>query len=195
MRYPYERYEVRPRRSGGRCLLIGLIALVWLVLGGVLLVRYVSRTFLTNAVSRRFAQQLPMAQLPSAQPQRLQQLPALPAGTDQLVITEDAANRWLQEHRDQYAGFDNVTLHFMPGVATADVTIRGLTGRLRSGVALQNGRIVAVDPQLSPPLNVLIDIRPFAQLVENRLNQDLASLNRTVKDVRVDEGRLTILMQ
>ena len=197
MSYRYEYTERRGGSSVGRCLLIGLAIVIFVLLGGLLLIRYVARPLITQAIQHRIAQQLPGGALPGQT--NPQSVPAgnaagdMPAGP--VVIREADANQWLQDHRDQFQGIDNVVVHFVPGTITADVTVRGITSTAQAGAAVQNGRVVATNPQLGPPANLFVDIQPFAHLMEDSLNHDLGTLNRRVTGVDVGQGNLTITLQ
>ncbi|MBA3943110.1 MAG: hypothetical protein H0X37_00945 [Herpetosiphonaceae bacterium] len=198
MSYRYEYEERRRGSSAGRCLLVALAALILVVLGSLLLIRYVGRPLLTRVIQRRIAQQVPGGTVPDqTNPQPVPQenlAPAdVPAG--RIVISEADANQWLQDHKDQFQGIDSVVVHFVPGVITADVAVRGFTSTAQAGVAVQNGRIVATNPQLGPPANFFVDIQPFVHVMEDSLNSDLASLNRRVTGVELGQGIVTITLQ
>ncbi len=199
MRYPYEQYEERRRgSSAGRCFLISLATVILILLGSLLLIRYVGRPLITRALQRRVAQQLPGGTIPvQSNPQPAPQ--ANNAGGDgashTIVVSEADANQWLQDQRDQLQGVDSVVVHFVPGVITADVTVRSFTSTAQSGAAVQNGQVVAVNPQLGAPANLFVDIQPVAQLIQDSLNQDLASLNRRVTAVVIGQGNVTITLQ
>lgn len=200
MSYRYEQYADRRPRSGGRCLLVGLTTVVGVVLVALLLARYVARPLITQAIEQRIAQQMPELAMPNPEG-GVVTMPPIPAppvdeAAAPLVIpvTEADANQWVQDNREQLQGIDNVVLHFEPGVVTADLTVGGFTATARSGAEVQDGRIRAINPELGPPLNLVVDLQPFVQLLETRLNSDLDTLGRRVTGLAIEQGQMTITL-
>ena len=192
MSYRYERYREGPRSSPLRRWVIGLTVLVWLLLLGLLLLRFVVRPLVTDYVQERVAERIPVQRPPAPD----DGAPGPVAGDPgSFTITEADANQWLADHRGELQGVDDVRLHFVPGEVQADVTIAGLTSTARSGVQVVGGQIVATNPQLDPPLGLFVDIQPFATLIQNRLNSDLATTGVTVTGVRIESGQLVIAHQ
>lgn len=193
MRYRYERYRERPRSSLRRWV-IALTILVWLVLIGLLLVRFVARPAFTRYVEDRVAQQLPAQDGVGTLPVPGDSSPA-PAEPGSFTIRESDANQWLVEHRHELQGVDDVRLRFLPGEVQADVTIGGVTSTAHAGVEVVDGKVVATNPRLDPPLGLFVDVTPFATLIENRLNQDLATIGRTVTGISIEQGQLVISIE
>jgi len=188
MSYQYERYRERPRSSGLRRLVVGLTILVWVLLLGIVLVRFVARPLLTGYLQERVAQMLPAGTLPG------NVLPAgLPSGN--FSINEADANQWLTQNREQFQGVDDIRLRFLPGQAEAALTMSGVTSTARAGVEVVNGQVVITDPALDPPLGLIVDVAPFARLLQDQLNRDLAAVGQTVTGVRVEQGQLLIEVQ
>ncbi len=188
MSYRYERYRERPRR--GRGWLSALTALVWLVLIGLLLARFVARPLITDMVEGRIAQRVTVPQPDAAVPPAEQS----PPGTEpsSFTVGEADANQWVEEHRSELQGIDSVRFRFVPGQVEADVTVAGVTSTAYAGIAVANGRVVAVNPRLDPPLGLVVDVQPFVVLIEDRLNSDLASTGRTVTGAEVQQGQIVI---
>ena len=193
MSYRYERYRERPRSSLRRWV-IALTILVWLVLIALLLVRFVARPAVTRYVEDRVAQRLPARDAVGTLPAPGQISPA-PAEPGSFTIRESDANQWLVEHRHELQGVDDVRLRFLPGEVQADVTIGGVTSTAHAGVQVVDGKVVATNPRLDPPLGLFVDVTPFATLIENRLNQDLATIGRTVTGISIEQGELVISIE
>ncbi len=187
MSYRYERYRERPRRRRGW--LTGLTVLVWLVLIGLLLARFVVRPLLTDLVEGRVADRIALPDPLDRGPD-----PAAPGdnGPNSFVVTEAAANQWVEDHRAELQGVESVRFRFVPGEAQADLTIGGVTSTARSGVEVRDGRIVAVNPRLDPPLGLVVDVKPFVTLIENRLNSDIAATGQRVTGVEIQSGQVVI---
>lgn len=187
MSYQYERYRERPRSSGLRRLVVGLTILVWTLLIGIVLVRFVARPLLTGYIQERLAQMMPAGNVSDTLPS------GLPPGD--FAISEADANQWLAQNREQFQGVDDVRLRFLPGQAEASLTMSGVTSTARGGVEVVNGQVLITDPTLDPPLGLFVDVEPFARLLQDRLNQDLAAIGQTVTGVRVEQGQLLIEVQ
>ena len=189
MSYRYERYRERPRR--GRGWLSALTALVWLVLIGLLLARFVARPLITDMVEGRIAQRITVPGSDGVAPAPEQPAPqaAEPAS---FTVTEVDANQWVEDHRSELQGVDSVRFRFVPGQVQADLNVAGVTSTAYAGIAVDNGRVVAVDPRLDPPLGLVVDVQPFVTLIENRLNSDLATTGRTVTGAEIQQGQIVI---
>jgi hypothetical protein len=88
-----------------------------------------------------------------------------------------------------------VRLRFVPGEAQADLTVSGLTSTARGGAQAINGQVVITNPSLDPPLGLIVDVQPFATLLEERLNGDLAALGYTVTGVTIQEDQIQITVE
>src|SRR4029079_5798369 len=153
MRYRYER---RTERRGNRngCLAL-LVALVWIVLLLVVAYRYWLRPQVSQYVGRQLAEQVGAGPAGGQANQEIEQgaaaaLPtavaALPSG--ELRITEQQANAYLAARADSLKTVDSATIHFVPNEVQADLRAVGTTSTARMGLAVQDGRIIAVNPQL-----------------------------------------------
>lgn len=189
MSYRYERYRERPRR--GRGWITALTVLVWLLLIGLLLARFVARPLITDLVEGRIAQRIAVPRPDEGTPPAEQVAPQS-AEPGSFTVTEADANRWVDEHRSELQGVEALRFRFVPGEVLADLTIAGVTSTARSGIAVQDARVVAVNPRLDPPLGLVVDVQPFAALIEKRLNSDLATTGRTVTGVEIQQGQIVI---
>ncbi len=195
----YERYNERPR--SGRTCLVSLVVVVWLILLGGLAIRYIAVPAVANSIRERFASservRTPQAQgdapTPVA-PDGVGVLPEnVPPGT--FAIGEGDANAWIQANKGELRGIDDVRLRFVPGEVRADVTVAGLTSTARAGAQVVDGKIMVTNARLDPPLSYIVDVTPFAQLIEDRLNRDLATTGRTVTGVNIGQEWVTISVE
>ena len=190
----YERYDERSRRSPYRRWLIALVVLVWVLLLGLLLARFVARPFLTRVVEQRVEDRIAVLRPAEIRPEVGTQVPAAGEASS-LIITETAANQWIADHRGEFQGLDDVRIRFDPGEAQADLTVGGITSTARGGVQVTNGQVAITNPRLDPPLSLIVDVAPFAALIQERINSDLASLGRTVTSVTIQEGQVQITVE
>ena len=183
------------RRRGNGCL-AGLVALVWgLLIIGVLyyfFVRPQVRRYLGDQIGSQMRgtgqaeQQLvngAAAGLPTA-------IAALPSG--EVRITEAQANDFLASRADALKPIDSMTVHFVPGQVQADLRALGTTSTAKLGLAVANGRIVDVDPQLDGPLGRVVSLPSLSSALEQQLNDQLAIQGRTITAVRIEQGAIVI---
>jgi hypothetical protein len=199
MSYREERYQMRRRRRNG-CL-VWLVALVWVVLIAVLAYRFWLRPQVSQYIGGQIGEQLrdnaggqlnsqveqgAAAALPTA-------IAALPSG--ELRITEAQANDYLAARRDSLKPLDSVSVHFVPDEVQADLNAFGTTSTARMGLAVQNNRIIGVDPRLDGPLGQFIALPELTKSLEKQLNDQLAIQGRKITAVRVEQGALVITVE
>lgn len=200
MSYRYERYRERPR-SRLRGWLIFLTTVVWVLVLGCLVLRFVVRPQLTNYFNRQVARainpQIPTDLDPSAAlRESLAQVPvgvAVPPG--ELVVSEEEANVYIDSYRQQLQGIDDIRVRFTPGLVEFDVTVRRFTGTARVRPVVQDGRIVAADAQLDQPLGSILSIDELLGAFQDRLNSELNAQNRRITDVRVEQGQAVVIVE
>jgi hypothetical protein len=198
MSYRREPYYQRRRRGNG-CLL-WLVALVWILLLAVLAYRFWLRPQVSQYIGQQIGSQL---REPAGEQagQQIEQgaaaaLPtvvaALPSG--ELRVSEAQANEYLAA-RGGFGPIDSTTVRFVENEVQADLRALGTTSTARMGLAVQNGRIIAVNPRLDGPLGQVIALEDLTGSLENQLNDQLALQGRRVTDVRVGPGELVITIE
>jgi hypothetical protein len=204
MSYRYERRREPRRRSRNGCLAL-LVALVWIILIAVLAYRYWLRPQVSEYVGRQIAEQVGAASQGAtpAQPQQqieqgaAQVLPtavaALPSG--ELRVSEEQANSYLAERADSLKPIESATVHFVPDEVQVDLRAAGISSTARLGLAVQNGRIIAVEPRMDGPLGQFIALPDLARALEQQLNGQLASQGRRVTEARVEQGALVVTIE
>ena len=190
----YERYDRRPRWSPFRRWLTALTVMVWILVLGLLLAHFVARPLLTTVAKQRFARRLPAIR-PAVIPPEAGEAAPIPAEPGSFVIAEGDANQWLENNRQALRGVDDIRLRFTPGEVQADLTVGGVTSTARAGVQAADGRVEVVNPRLDPPLGLIVDVAPFAALVQERLNTDIAETGHTVTGVTVEQGQVIITIE
>jgi hypothetical protein len=205
MSYRNERRPER-RRSRNGCL-AWLVALVWIVLLAVVGYRYWLRPQVSQYVGRQIAEQVgaagagqtsngtpPQQQIEQGAAQALPTaLAALPSG--ELRITDEQANVYLAERADSLKPINSATVHFVPDQVQVDLQAAGLSGTASMGLAVQNGRIIAVDPKLDGPLGQFIALTDLTRALEQQLNDQLAAQGRRITAARVEQGALIVTIE
>lgn len=200
MSYRYERYRERPR-SALRSWLIFLTTVVWLLVLGCLLLRFVVRPQLTNYFNRQVARALNPALPADGDPSAalrdsLAQVPVgvtVPPG--ELAVSEEEANVYIDGYRQQLQGIDDIRVRFTPGQVEFDVTVQGITGTARMRPVVQDGRIVATNASLDQPLGSILSIDDLLAAFQERLNAELSAQNRRMTDLRVEQGQAVVIVE
>jgi hypothetical protein len=199
MSYRNERRPER-RRSRNGCLAL-LVALVWIVLLAVIGYRYWLRPQISQYVGRQIGEQVgapsnstPQQQIEQGAAQALPTaLAALPSG--ELRVTDEQANAYLAERASSLKPIDSATVHFVPDQVQVDLQAAGFSSTARMGLAVQNGRIIAVDPQLDGPLGQVIALPDLTRALEQQLNDQLAAQGRHITAARVEQGALVVTIE
>ena len=199
MSYRNERKYMR-RRKGNGCLLT-LVGLVWAILIAVLVYRFWLRPQVSQYIGGQIGDQLrgnaggqlndqveqgAAASLPSM-------IAALPSG--EIRVSEAQANDYLASRAGSLKPIDSVRVRFLPGEVQADLSALGTTSTARMGLAVQDNRIIAVDPRLDGPLAQVIALPELTRSLERQLNDQLAIQGRKITAVRVEQGALVITVE
>ena len=204
----YRSERRRERRSRNGCLAV-LVALVWIVLLGVVAYRYWLRPQVSEYVGRQIADQLGRQGAEQAGPsnggqvnQEIEQgagaalptvIAALPSG--ELRVTEDQANAYLAARAGGLKPIDSATIRFVPGEVQADIQAVGTSSTAYMRLAVENGRIIAVDPRIDGPLGQFISLPDLTGVLGRQLNDQLAAQGRRVTAVRVEQGALVVTIE
>lgn len=117
---------------------------------------------------------------------------ALPAG--EVRVTEEEINAFLLSRADLLAPLDQATVRLVASGLEVDIRAFGLSGTARMGVALQNGRVIALDPRIDGPLGRLISLDDLLAPIEQQVNDLLEAQGRRITDLRIMSGELIITM-
>ncbi|MGQ9550340.1 MAG: hypothetical protein ACUVSY_01315 [Roseiflexus sp.] len=189
MRSRSTQLQTRPRR--GLSCLQWMVALIWLVVALVTVYLFWLRPSLSRTIGEQAALRLDTgdsvveAVLPTL-------IDALPAG--EVRITEQEANTYLQAHADLLAPIERANLRFVADGLEVDVRAFGLDGKARMGLALQNGRVIAIDPRLDGPLGRLVVLDELLAPLEQQLNDRLEAQGRRIADLRIIPGELIVTL-
>lgn len=116
----------------------------------------------------------------------------LPAGGQQVVLTEDELNRRIAERAGQLGPLQDARVAITPEEVRVDLSAYGVSGTYHAHVAAQNGQVVITDGRIDGPLGWVM---PADQL-QATLNQELATaLNQSgvaVEQVTLGQGQATL---
>ncbi|MDQ2998748.1 MAG: hypothetical protein M3R61_17085 [Chloroflexota bacterium] len=203
MSYRNERRPEPRRRRRNGCLAL-LVALIWIILLAVIGYRYWLRPQISQYVGRQIGEQVgaagqagagtPQQQIEAGAAQALPTaLAALPSG--ELRVTDAQANAYLAERASSLKPIDLATVHFVPDEVQVDLQAAGFSSTARMGLAVQNGRIIAIDPKLDGALSQFITLPDLTRALEQQLNDQLAAQGRRISAARVEQGALVVTIE
>ncbi|MFQ3633700.1 hypothetical protein [Roseiflexus sp.] len=167
-----------------------MAALIWVFVVLVAVYLFVLRPPLSRMIGEQAVQQLTVDSA-SADAGALPTLvAALPAG--EVRVTEQEINTFLLSRADLLAPLDQATVRLVSGGLEADIRAFGLSGTARMGVALQNGRVIILDPRLDGPLGRLIVLDELVAPIEQQVNDLLEEQGRRITDLRIAPGELVV---
>jgi hypothetical protein len=201
------RYQTQRRRRSLKPLAI-LVALVWIVLLGVLAYQYYLRPQISQALGEQIAGQLGPTVPPLLSNGEIQPggsgsgggLPvaasgpiadavaALPVG--ELNVTDDQINEYLATNIAMIQPAERMTVLLRNGEIEAQVRIYGVDGVARTGLAVQNGKVVTVDPRIEGALGNLISAKDLFGVLEQQINAQLDAQGRQINELQIGDGVL-----
>ena len=185
------RYRRPPPRRRGGCL-SALAILAWLAIIGVALFYFVGRPLLGGYVARRVGGDAQGQIEGSAQGAIPSIVAALPPG--EIVVTEQQANEFFAARSGQFGPIERVSVRLLPNQVQADLVAAGTVSQASLGLAAYNGQVVALNPQLSGPLALVVSADTLASTLTERLNQQLAAQGKQAREVRVEQGRVVMVI-
>lgn len=118
---------------------------------------------------------------------------ALPNG--EVRVEEAQINQVLQERSTALEPFRNLVVRFVPGLMIAEFELFGQQGRMTSGLAVQDGRILAVEPHIEGIPPEFGDLRDLIGPLQDRLNEEFARQGRSIAAVRVEAGVVVVVVE
>jgi hypothetical protein len=198
----------RPTKRGTSCLsktvLLGVVVL-FLVAGYAQFVRPAAGKYIANQVSKYLGLGQPpgWSDSGSATPgssdaqRRIQEqasntmptaIAALPRG--EVRVTDTQINRYLAANPEALKPLESATVAFVPGQARATIEALGTTNQVTFGVAVQNGKVTVVEPDLDGPLGYLISFEDLTRTLERQLNEQLQAQERAITSVQIEQGAI-----
>lgn len=118
---------------------------------------------------------------------------ALPYG--EIVVTEQRINEYFAANPEAIKPIERLSIRLVPDEMIVDMVALGSENRVSFGLAVENGRIVVVNPRLDGMLGLLVSFEDMTQTLETKMNDQLVAQGRQVKDIRIEEGRLVVLIE
>ncbi|HKG25338.1 MAG TPA: hypothetical protein VKB09_06795 [Thermomicrobiales bacterium] len=112
------------------------------------------------------------------------------AGT--VTLTEEEINREIGRYAGSYDPVKNVQVRITPDELRVGFDLYGVTSTYRGGVAVENGRIVVVDPELSGPAAQFLSAQDVAGILETQFASLMERSNVQPTAVRLRDGEITV---
>lgn len=192
----------RPRRRGNGCL-AGVVTLVWIALLLVVGYQFFLKPRLSQYVGGQIAERAnqpaptngPDGATDEVTRQAQQALPtvvaALPSGT--VRVTQQQANEFLASR--SLGPVDKATIRFVPNEVQIDLTAFGSTSTARTGLAVQNGRVIAINPTIDGLLGQFVSLADLTKAFEQQINDQLGAQGRTISQVQVNAGEIVVTVE
>lgn len=184
--------QPKPRSRRAIACLGWTTALIWVLVALVAAYLFALRPALSRMVGEQAVQRLEVDGILDGEGALPTLVAALPAG--EMRISEQEINTYLLARADLLTPIEQATVRLVSGGLEVDMRAFGLTGTARMGVALQNGRVIALNPQLDGPLGRLVSLGDLLTPIEQRLNELLEAQGRRVTDLRIEPGELIVTL-
>lgn len=178
---------VRYRESSGCFGQLVRLSVGLLVIAGLALL--LTRPQLSAAIGHRIADLLAPSRETAIAPVPAL-IAALPNGT--ITVSEAAINGYLNEI-EAALPVESVSVRLVSDRVIASVRAYGVTSIVSSGITVQDGRLVMIDPRLEGPLAAMLSVRELTEVLNERLNAEFVRQGRQIVAVHVDNGTLTIV--
>jgi hypothetical protein len=132
-------------------------------------------------------------QMQAAQQSLPTAIAAMPPG--EVRLTQQEANAFLAANRAALQPVDNLTLQFVPGRVRSTVDIYGTTLNVVSGVAVQDGWLTVVEPQIEGVPGYVLSIEEIIRPLEAQFNQQMRAQGRSLRAVRIEQGQMVVLVE
>lgn len=113
----------------------------------------------------------------------------------QIVVTEEAINADLARDADLYAPVENVRVAVTEDGIAVDFDLYRVGSTFRGGLAVEEGRIVVTDPELSGVAARAIDIEDVAAIVEREVAGLLDRSGVRPTGVRLRDGSIVVITE
>lgn len=186
------RYQRRPPRRGNGCL-GWTVAMIWIAVVAVAAYLFWLRPQLSRMLGEQVVRQVDAGTVDGATGALPTTIAALPRG--EVSISEQEVNAYLAANTGAMAPIEQATVRFTSGGVEADLRALGLDGTARMGLAVQNGRVIAIAPHLDGPLGQVVAFDDLLQPIERQFNDQLAAQGRRITDLRIEPGTLVVIVE
>lgn len=142
------------------------------------------------------AQPTPLGSAPVAtsQPERsvVEIIEDLPSG--EITVTEEKLNSKIAARVASMAPIEGIVVRFVPGEVQVTLTVFGQETLASSGLTVKGGRVAVLQPALNGPLSLLISAADLVRPIEEELNNTLELADREVRDVRIEQGQIVVML-
>ena len=175
------------RRSGPPGAFLGCLGLIIIGIVAAAFGWYGLRPF----VSERVADEVGVAI-----EDELESIRRVPVGTGGRVeVTEETINATLRANEDAYEPATDLRTDITAGGIEVTFDLYGAESTLRGALAVENGRLVIVSPELDGTAGRFVDLDTLVATTESALNELLQRNRLTPTSVTTEEGAIVITTQ
>lgn len=111
------------------------------------------------------------------------------------TVAEADLNQALAAQADRYLDVEEMSADIAPDGLTVNVTVQGESAKYRGNVAATGGRLRVIDMTVDGRFHFLVPADDMAAILEDAVNEYLASRNLQVAAVELGEGTLTLMVE
>jgi hypothetical protein len=171
-------------RSGPSSMLLGCIGVLLILAVGALLAWGGVRSVISNQVEDEISIGI------SNELRNVDQVTVATSG--RMRITEDDINDELRRNAKLYEPVKDASVGINPEEVTISFSLYGVGSTFRTKMAVDDGRIVLVDPSLSGPAGRLVDVNDVAVIFETEVAELLRRSNVRPTQVSLRDGSVVI---
>lgn len=173
-------------RSGPPGVLLGCLAILLIAAVGALLSWGAVRSFVSDRIEHELSVGIGN-QLRGAGP-------ITPAQSGRLRLTEERLNTHLDRTADSYQPIANPSVSIQPGQVAIAFELYGVSSTYRCGLAVQNGRIVVVDPSVGGPLGRIVDAEDLGDVFEAEVAELFRRSGLEPTAISVRDGSIVVTL-
>ena len=107
-------------------------------------------------------------------------------------LSEDQINRFIASQGDALKPIDSAKVQLLQDEVRIDVRALGLQGSGSAGLAVQNGKVIAINPRVEGALGQFVSAADLARTLEAQINGQLTAQGRRITDIRIEPGVLVV---
>jgi hypothetical protein len=121
---------------------------------------------------------------------RIDTLPVTQSG--RLLITEEEINTDLEQSSRSYEPLEDVVVHLERGVVRVEFKLYGLKSTYKSGLAIESGKVVAVNPTLSGAAGRFVEIDDITAMFEAETGELLRRSGVEPVGITISDGSILL---
>jgi hypothetical protein len=113
-------------------------------------------------------------------------------GSGRITLSEAEINQDLKRNAELYQPVENASVSIAPDGIAIRFEMYGVSSTYQSGLAVEDGRLVVVDPSLNGPAGRIIDADAIGAVFEREVAELLRRSDLRPTDVRLRDGSIVV---